>query len=113
MSSDAPMPIASMPSLEMTMGGPSVGLSITAMLYGISIPQLVVYCRRYPTDPRLLRYFIGLLWIVDTLQLALDSSALYFYLVTSHENYQALLMFTWTIRSQNTVGRVIVVGIQT
>lgn len=100
-------------------------------LYGISIPQLVIYYRRYPNDPQLFRYSvttpltlanllidyyiqIGLLWcvagyprfvlsypvlpisrILDTLQLGLMSSALYFYLVTSHGNYQALLNFTW------------------
>ncbi|KAK0431988.1 hypothetical protein EV421DRAFT_129936 [Armillaria borealis] len=112
MSSDVPVPVADMPSLGMAMGGPLAGLSITAMLYGISIPQLVIYYRRYPNDPRLFRYSIVLLWILDTLQLALISSALYFYLVTSHGNYQALLKFTWTLRSQNTVSRVIVVGIQ-
>ncbi|PBK66753.1 hypothetical protein ARMSODRAFT_977318 [Armillaria solidipes] len=112
MSSDAPVPVTDMPSLGMAMGGPLAGLSITAMLYGISIPQLVIYYRRYPNDPPLFRYSIVLLWILDTLQLALISSALYFYLVTSHGNYQALLKFTWTLRSQNTVSRVIVVGIQ-
>ncbi|KAK0238295.1 hypothetical protein EDD85DRAFT_503399 [Armillaria nabsnona] len=112
MSSDASVPVADMPSPGVAMGGPLGGLSITAILYGISIPQVVIYYRRYPQDPRLFRYSIVLLWILDTLQLALISSALYFYLVTSHGNYQALLKFTWTIRSQNTVSRVIVVGIQ-
>ncbi len=107
---------------------PTLGLR---RLYGISIPQLVIYYRRYPNDPRLFRYSVSaslalassligyyiqirLLWyvagdpgfvlsrptlqisrILETLQLALISSALYFYLVTSHENYQALLKFTW------------------
>ncbi|KAK0184982.1 hypothetical protein F5146DRAFT_210923 [Armillaria mellea] len=107
MSSDAPVPVADMPSLGMAIGGPLVGLSITAI-----IPQLVIYYRRYPTDPRLFRYSIVLLWILDTLQLALISSALYFYLITSHGNYQALLKLTWPLRSQNTVSRVVVVGIQ-
>ncbi|KAK0475339.1 hypothetical protein EDD18DRAFT_213931 [Armillaria luteobubalina] len=112
MSSDAPMPVANMPSVGMTMGGLLAGLSFTAMLYGISIPQLVMYYRRYPTDPRLFRYSIVLLWILDTLHLALISSALYSYLVTSHGNYQAMLNIAWSLRSQNTVSRIIVVGIQ-
>ncbi|PBK91888.1 hypothetical protein ARMGADRAFT_1081298 [Armillaria gallica] len=129
MSSDAPVPIADIPSLGMAMGGPLIGLSISATLYGISIPQLVIYYRRYPNDPQLFRYSvttpltlanllidyyiqIGLLWILDTLQLGLMSSALYFYLVTSHGNYQALLNFTWSLRAQNTASKVIVVGIQ-
>ncbi|KAK0497569.1 hypothetical protein EDD18DRAFT_1462333 [Armillaria luteobubalina] len=112
MSSDAPMPVANMPSVGMTMGGLLAGLSFTAMLYGISIPQLVIYYRQYPTDPRLFRYSIVLLWILDTLHLALISSALYSYLVTSHGNYQAMLNIAWSLRSQNTVSRIIVVGIQ-
>ncbi|KAK0488420.1 hypothetical protein IW261DRAFT_348705 [Armillaria novae-zelandiae] len=73
---------------------------------------LVIYYRRYPQDPRLFRYSILLFWILDTLQLALVSSALYFYLVTSHGDCQTMLMISWSLRSQNTVSRIIIVGIQ-
>ncbi|KAK0238293.1 hypothetical protein EDD85DRAFT_950513 [Armillaria nabsnona] len=96
MSSDAPGPIAAnTPSLGMTMGTIFFGLMITAMLHGISVPQLVIYYRRYSKDPRLFRYSIGLFWFLDTVQLALAINALYFYLVSSHGNYQALLQLNW------------------
>ncbi|PBK91890.1 hypothetical protein ARMGADRAFT_192017 [Armillaria gallica] len=113
MSSDAPAPIAAnTPSLGMTMGTIFFGLMITAMLHGISVPQLVIYYRRYSTDPRLFRYSIGLFWFLDTVQLGLAINALYFYLVSSHGNYQALLQLNWSIRSQYTISMAVVVGVQ-
>ncbi|SJL17476.1 uncharacterized protein ARMOST_21028 [Armillaria ostoyae] len=133
MSSDAPVPIADTPSLGMTMGTVFFGLMITAMLHGISVPQLVIYYRRYSKDPRLFRYSvcadtahspfslirfctqIGLFWFLDTVQLGLSINALYFYLVSSHGNYQALLQFNWqamSIRSQYTISMAVIVGVQ-
>ncbi|KAK0203253.1 hypothetical protein DFS33DRAFT_1346227 [Desarmillaria ectypa] len=112
MSSLVPVPIADIPSLDMTMGAIFVGLMFTAMLYGISIPQLVIYHRRYSKDPQLFRYSVCLLWILDTVQLGLAILALYFYLVSSHGNYQALLQLNWSIRSQYPISMAIIVGVQ-
>ncbi|KAK0457260.1 uncharacterized protein EV420DRAFT_515798 [Desarmillaria tabescens] len=112
MSLDPLAPITATPSLDMTMGATFIGLIITAMLYGISVPQLVIYYRRYSKDPRLFQYSIGLLWIFDTIQLGLAILALYFYLVTSHGNYQALLQLNWSIRSQYPFSMATVVGVQ-
>ncbi|KAK0184970.1 hypothetical protein F5146DRAFT_1072864 [Armillaria mellea] len=74
MSLDASSPVAGTPSLGMTMGSIFFSLMITAMLYGISFFR-----------------------IIDTVQLGMTINALYFYLVSSHGNYQVLLQLNWHI----------------
>ncbi|KAK0203244.1 hypothetical protein DFS33DRAFT_1385590 [Desarmillaria ectypa] len=87
-----PIPIADIPSkLATTLGALFIGSTIAAVFYGITILQTVVYYKLNPNDPWIFRYSVALLWILDTLHVALSTHALYFYLIELFGNYIALL----------------------
>ncbi|KAG7443423.1 uncharacterized protein BT62DRAFT_331033 [Guyanagaster necrorhizus] len=87
-----PVPIADIPSeLAKTLGALFIGATIASVCYGLTILQTVIYYKLNPDDPWIFRYGIALLWILDTLHVALSTHALYFYLIQSFGNYIALL----------------------
>ncbi|KAK0457282.1 uncharacterized protein EV420DRAFT_1549932 [Desarmillaria tabescens] len=87
-----PIPISDIPSeLATTLGALFIGSTIAAVCYGITILQTVVYYKLNPGDPWIFRYSVALLWILDTLHVALSTHALYFYLIELFGNYIALL----------------------
>ncbi|KAK0207351.1 hypothetical protein IW262DRAFT_1469593 [Armillaria fumosa] len=99
MSSLAPMLIAGTSfsfSMGETLGAIYIGATISAIFYGITILQTAVYFKLNPNDPWLFRYTVALLWILDTLHVALTTHALYFYLIKSFGNYFALLTVIWS-----------------
>ncbi|KAK0457265.1 uncharacterized protein EV420DRAFT_1689874 [Desarmillaria tabescens] len=71
--------------------------------YGITILQTVVYYKQYPNDPRIFRYSVAVLWALDTLQVALNTHALYYYMVESFGNYAALLEIVWYVHLASAV----------
>lgn len=100
MSSLAPMLIAGTSfsfSMGETLGAIYIGATISAIFYGITILQTAVYFKLNPNDPWLFRYTVALLWILDTLHVALTTHALYFYLIKSFGNYFALLTVIWYV----------------
>ncbi|KAK0457251.1 uncharacterized protein EV420DRAFT_515083 [Desarmillaria tabescens] len=112
MSSILPIPIADIPPLGTTLGAIYVGATIGAVFYGITILQTVIYYKQYPNDPWLFRYSIALLWILDTLHVAISTHALYFYLIDSFGNYFPLFGIIWSFPLQLLVNMLIVVGVQ-
>ncbi|SJL16061.1 uncharacterized protein ARMOST_19576 [Armillaria ostoyae] len=91
--------IDSLPSvMGQTLGAIYVGATIAAVFYGITILQTVIYYKEYPNDSWLFRYGVALLWILDTLHVAISTHALYFYLVESFGNYLRVLKIIWSFR---------------
>ncbi|KAK0207370.1 hypothetical protein IW262DRAFT_662615 [Armillaria fumosa] len=60
----------------------------------------VIYYKRYPDDPWLFRYSVAILWILDTLHVAISTHALYFYMIESFRNYLPLFGIIWSFRLQ-------------
>ncbi|KAK0457334.1 uncharacterized protein EV420DRAFT_521120 [Desarmillaria tabescens] len=108
-----PIPIADIPPiLGATFGAVFIGATIAAVFYGITILQTVVYYKQNPNDPWLFRCAVALLWIFDTLHVALSTHALYFYLVQSFGNYLTLFTIVWSFPLQLLFNMLIVTGVQ-
>ncbi|PBK91922.1 hypothetical protein ARMGADRAFT_192839 [Armillaria gallica] len=112
MSSPLPIPTVDIPPLGTTLGAVYVGATIAAVFYGITILQTVIYYKRYPNDPWLFRYSVAILWILDTLHVAISTHALYFYMIESFGNYLPLFGIIWSFPLQLLVNMLIVVGVQ-
>ncbi|PBK91967.1 hypothetical protein ARMGADRAFT_1166122 [Armillaria gallica] len=114
MSSLLPIPIADIPPLGTTLGAVYIGATIAAVhaFYGITILQTVIYYKQYPNDLWLFRYSVAILWILDTLHVAISTHALYFYMIESFGNYLPLFGIIWSFPLQLLVNMLIVVGVQ-
>jgi len=75
-------------------------LIVSATLYGATILQTYLYYRNYPKDPRYIKILVFALWIFDTTQLALSTTAMYWYLITNYDNTPALDRLTWSMELQ-------------
>ncbi|KAK0445301.1 uncharacterized protein EV420DRAFT_971016 [Desarmillaria tabescens] len=114
MLSPPPVPVADsdIPPLGMTFGAVYIGATIGAIFYGITIVQTVIYYKQYPNDPRLFRYAIALLCILDTLHVVTSTHVLYFYLVESFGNWLSLFRTVWSFLLQILLNTLIIVGVQ-
>ncbi|KAK0184958.1 hypothetical protein F5146DRAFT_1072814 [Armillaria mellea] len=112
MSSPLSIPVVDIPSLGTTLGAVYIGATIAAVFYGITILQTAIYYKRFPDDPWLFRYSVSILWILDTLHVAISTHALYFYLIESFGNYLPLFGIIWSFPLQLLVNMLIVVGVQ-
>ncbi|PBK91875.1 hypothetical protein ARMGADRAFT_1081289 [Armillaria gallica] len=86
--------------IGLTLGAIYIGATIAAVFYGITVLQTAVYYKVNPNDPRIFRYTVALLWVLDTLHVALSTHALYFYLIESFGNYLGLLKVIWSFPLQ-------------
>ncbi|KAK0457286.1 uncharacterized protein EV420DRAFT_1644036 [Desarmillaria tabescens] len=87
-------------SIGGTLGAMYIGATIAAVFYGITILQTAIYYKLNPNDPWIFRYMVALLWVLDTLHVALSAHALYFYLIESFGNYHTLFKIIWSFRLQ-------------
>ncbi|KAK0238302.1 hypothetical protein EDD85DRAFT_1000515 [Armillaria nabsnona] len=109
------IPIGDIPaSLDIgaTIGAVYIGATIAAVFYGITVLQTVIYYKQNPNDPWLFRYAVALLWILDTLHVALSTHALYFYLIESFGKYLSLFTIIWSFPLQLVINMLIVFGVQ-
>ncbi|KAI1798239.1 hypothetical protein LXA43DRAFT_1088364 [Ganoderma leucocontextum] len=86
--------------LDDTLGAVFLGTIATSCLYGITVVQTYIYYKRNASDPAYLQALVFLLWVLDSLHLALIVHAVYFYAVTNFSNILNLLVPTWSILSQ-------------
>ncbi|KAK0457007.1 uncharacterized protein EV420DRAFT_1644163 [Desarmillaria tabescens] len=69
------------PLLGATFGVILVGAILSAMLFGVSNLQSLWYFKQYPNDWWFYRVAVAVIWILDTLDVAISTHALYFLLV--------------------------------
>ncbi|KAK0457539.1 uncharacterized protein EV420DRAFT_1548912 [Desarmillaria tabescens] len=102
------------PSIGDTFGALFVGAVISAVLYGITNLQVIVYYKRYPNDWSLYRRSVALFWFLDTLHVALCTYGLYYYLIDMYDNLLSALSapIIWSMRLQIVVKVWIVVFVQ-
>ncbi|KAK0488429.1 hypothetical protein IW261DRAFT_1413969 [Armillaria novae-zelandiae] len=109
------LPISDIPvdlNMGATFGAIYTGATIAAIFYGITVLQTVIYYKQNSNDPWIFRYAVALLWILDTLHVALSTHALYFYLVESFGSYLSLFTIIWSFPLQLVINMLIVFGVQ-
>ncbi|KAH9834485.1 uncharacterized protein C8Q71DRAFT_859479 [Rhodofomes roseus] len=91
--------------LDNLLGAILIGLVLSSILYGVSCLQVYLYYTQYcKNDSLRLKLFVSLVVALDSLHLALISSAYYHYTVTNYGDYLALEQVTWTIVVQISIG---------
>ncbi|KAF8347181.1 hypothetical protein F5887DRAFT_1281294 [Amanita rubescens] len=92
-----------LPKLGATEGATFLGGLGTAMLYGCTNVQIYLYFSNYRQDGFRMKFTVILLWIMDSLHMALTVVALWHYLIDSFGDYSALLAETWMVKLQSIV----------
>ncbi|TDL21322.1 hypothetical protein BD410DRAFT_789754 [Rickenella mellea] len=101
-----------MSSLGPTFGAAFIGLVVSAIMYGLTLLQTFHYYRTYTRDPRLIKWWVGILWAADTLQLVLCTWAVYWYLVANFGNRTNLGIPHWSIELQTDASTTVGIGVQ-
>ncbi|KAK0433897.1 hypothetical protein EV421DRAFT_1370481 [Armillaria borealis] len=102
-----------LPSLGKTLGAVYIGAMLSSILLGITALQAVIYYKKFPHDPWYYRYSVrAFSRVLDMLHVALNTHAIYFYLVDSFGNYLALDHVIWSFKLQVLINVIIVVGVQ-
>ncbi|KAL4250717.1 hypothetical protein ABKN59_005492 [Abortiporus biennis] len=93
-----------LPRLDDTLGAVFIGVTIAAILYGVTCVQTYTYYAEASKRDRLaLRALIGALWILDGLQLAFVAHLLYYFVITNYFNPVALQTSPWSAEAFNVV----------
>ncbi|KAK0497561.1 hypothetical protein EDD18DRAFT_1352406 [Armillaria luteobubalina] len=109
------LPIGDIPAnlnIGTTFGAVYIGATIAAVFYGITVLQTVIYYKQNSNDPWIFRYAVALLWILDTLHVALSTHALYFYLIESFGRYLSFFTIIWSFPLQLVINMLIIFGVQ-
>ncbi|KAK0189325.1 hypothetical protein F5146DRAFT_623155 [Armillaria mellea] len=101
-----------LPSLGKTLGAVYIGAMLSSILLGITALQAVIYYKKFPHDRWYYRYSVAALWILDMLHVALNTHAIYFYLIDSFGDYLALDQVVWSFKLQVLINVIIVVSVQ-
>ncbi|KAK0200656.1 hypothetical protein DFS33DRAFT_1277034 [Desarmillaria ectypa] len=105
-----------LPSLGKTLGAVYIGATLSSILLGVTALQAVIYYKKFPNDTWYYRYSVAALWILDVLHVALNTHAIYFYLIDSFGNYLSLDRVVWSFKAlsflQILINVIIVVGVQ-
>ncbi|PPQ92817.1 hypothetical protein CVT25_004075 [Psilocybe cyanescens] len=83
-----------------TFGAAYLGILVEAILYGVTGVQTYIYLNNSHRDPRIIVTIVLVLWVLDTLHLALTVHAVYIYLVENFGNFNAIRSPTWSILVQ-------------
>ncbi|PIL34942.1 hypothetical protein GSI_02729 [Ganoderma sinense ZZ0214-1] len=85
-----------------------IGVVVSAVVYGITVLQAYIYFRDKGQDSKRLRYFVALLFFLDTISMALTVSIYYEYFVTAFGNQSLLLSTPTTFAFEN--GVTVIIG---
>lgn len=106
------MPGLQAPTLGNTVGALLLGLVGSSFLYGITTLQTYWYYHRFHRDSLLHKFSVGLLWALDTFNLALTIHAVYMYIVPGFGKLEGLLHIYWSIKVQVSINVVVVLIVQ-
>ncbi|KZT04339.1 uncharacterized protein LAESUDRAFT_728165 [Laetiporus sulphureus 93-53] len=93
--------------LNPTMGATFVGLLLGAVFHGITTLQSIFYYTTYPNDKIVLKLLVALLWLLDSLSLAMIAYGLYKYLITDFLDPLALMYMDWGLATEPIVSGII------
>ncbi|KAK0505360.1 hypothetical protein EDD18DRAFT_1399694 [Armillaria luteobubalina] len=77
-------------SLDNTLGAFSLGATLANILFGITCLQSALYYKNYPNDGWLYKVSVGLIWLLDTFDVAVTTHTIYFYAIKNFGNIQVL-----------------------
>ncbi|KAI1783577.1 hypothetical protein LXA43DRAFT_1131211 [Ganoderma leucocontextum] len=97
------LPPAALAALKESLGCLVVGTVFSTGVYGITILQAYIYFRNNGQDSAYMRYFVTLLFILDTVSMILNVDGLYEYVVTDFGNPLQLLQIPATLAFENGV----------
>ncbi|KAI0353785.1 hypothetical protein OH77DRAFT_1427086 [Trametes cingulata] len=86
------------PSLDDTFGAFLIATFLGLIMYGLTLHQSYRYYRLFPRDALVLRLFVNLTVILETVHIVLCMHVCYYYLVTSYFKPFVLLDGVWSIR---------------
>ncbi|KAH9950884.1 hypothetical protein B0H21DRAFT_406834 [Amylocystis lapponica] len=84
-------------NLTPTMGVVFIGLLLGAIFHGITTLQSLFYYQTYPKDKLFLKVLVAVLWMLDSLSIAMVAYSLYTYLILDFANPFALEYMSWGI----------------
>ncbi|KAK0470405.1 uncharacterized protein EV420DRAFT_1634825 [Desarmillaria tabescens] len=102
-------------SLDNTLGAFSIGATLANILFGITTLQSALYYKNYPNDGRFYKASVGIIWILDTLDVAVTAHASYFYAIKNFGNIKALTEhdIVWSFKLHILICVVVRVFVQT
>ncbi|KLO13110.1 hypothetical protein SCHPADRAFT_940682 [Schizopora paradoxa] len=80
-----------------TFGSAYIGAMVALALYGITTLQTYLYFNYYPNDNWGLKSLVAVVWIAETVQIALVNRFMYIYLIDNFGNPLALIQGHWTL----------------
>ncbi|KAJ7572135.1 hypothetical protein C8J56DRAFT_992957 [Mycena floridula] len=90
-----------------TLGADFIGLLLSAIFYGVTVLQTIIYFSTYPNDRWPLKLLVGCLWALDTASLTLFAHGTYTYVITDFANPAAAATLIWSIASEPMITAVI------
>ncbi|KAE9410648.1 hypothetical protein BT96DRAFT_871622 [Gymnopus androsaceus JB14] len=104
-----------MPSLiplDSSLGALFIGIILSTAVYGVTCLQAYNYFMHHSFNDRwFLKLFVIVLWVVDTLHVALLAIFYYGYTVTNFGDYEFLAKVYWPLTIQVLIGDIITVAI--
>ncbi|KAK0490259.1 hypothetical protein IW261DRAFT_4161 [Armillaria novae-zelandiae] len=82
-----------------TFGALLIGALVTMVTYGISTLQAYFYLMTYPQDSTGTKYFVGLIWGLDTVHVVFMCHTMHHYLIAGFGNPAYLVEITWSLTS--------------
>ncbi|CAK5272005.1 unnamed protein product [Mycena citricolor] len=101
-----------MGEFDTTLGALCVAYMLAWGLFGVMSMQTYRYYHIFIKDAMWIKTLVGGLWILDTLQLVLTGSCLYFWVITNYVNPAVLANSTWTFNIGILVTNSIVIIVQ-
>jgi len=101
-----------LPSADLTVGAMFIGSTISAIFYGMTNIQVIVYYHSYPKDPLIHKLSAAILWTLDTFHLILVTHAVYHYAIGSLGQAIFPLDLVWSSKLQAVVNSVILLVVQ-
>ncbi|KAE9389648.1 hypothetical protein BT96DRAFT_889999 [Gymnopus androsaceus JB14] len=104
-----------MPSLiplDSSLGALFIGIILSTAVYGVTCLQAYNYFMHHSFSDRwFLKLFVVVLWVIDTLHVALLATFYYGYTVTNFGDYEFLAKSYWPLTIQVLIGDIITVTI--
>ncbi|THH21213.1 hypothetical protein EW146_g307 [Bondarzewia mesenterica] len=82
-----------------------LGVIVSAILYGVTFLQTIYYFDHYPKDTIVLKATVAALWIIDTLIMALDCHAVYYFSILRFGDVSVFGSQTWSLDSTLCIAR--------
>jgi len=87
--------IQTSPTLKSVFGASMVGVTLSAVVFGLLTMQVWTYFRKFPKDMLPLKCLVVAAWTVQAFQVATSTHMVYFYLVDNFGTFKELSVATW------------------